>query len=515
VKSLKKLIPYYLHGFLLAFIAPISVYVTYQDASLFNKPDSVWRLTVFCLAYFILNALLFFFIFKDHSTAGMMTTFSILGMLFLWRNFVIFIIAILLGWACLALLIKRRRALHLNNIMLATSFSVVAYFGFNYVKMLYNMNWDDKTPMTQPVLSDFVVPSGITKPDIYYIILDGYGSAEMIQNVHGFDNSAFIEELKKRGFIVPSKSSANYPRTLLALSSTLNMQYLDSVSEKMGDSYIWWPLKGTFEHNAVRTFLENQGYHTVAVMSSWDFTSVTDADIYLHPYPVTLNKFEEVYLQNTNINVFGPLVKDWVALPSYDTHRKIVESSFEYMKQIPGFASPKFSYLHIVSPHTPFVFDAQGNEIDPDYLYTLSDDFIASPSAYRQGYVDQINFLNRKVLDAIDTILASSKTPPIIIIQGDHGSGSFADYNSLGNTCIYERYSILNAYYLPGMDPALIPDDITPVNTFRVLFNHYFSTGMEILPNRNYFSRAIRMYQFEDVSDKVGVPCGKIPEDIP
>jgi hypothetical protein len=83
-------------------------------------------------------------------------------------------------------------------------------------------------------------------PDIYYIILDGYGRADMLQALYGFDNSMFVNALEQRGFVVASESQSNYHRTLLSLSSSLNMQYLDRMSSVMRDSNLWWPGMGMF-----------------------------------------------------------------------------------------------------------------------------------------------------------------------------------------------------------------------------------------------------------------------------
>jgi len=88
----------------------------------------------------------------------------------------------------------------------------------------------------------------------------------------------------------------------------------------------------------------------------------------------------------------------------------------------------------------------------------------------------------------IDTILANSSQPPVIIIQGDHGPGSRLDWDSPQRTCLWERTPILNAYYLPeGRDSLLYPS-ISPVNSFRVVLNSYFGTNLPLLPDDTYFT---------------------------
>lgn len=46
---------------------------------------------------------------------------------------------------------------------------------------------------------------------------------------------------------------------------------------------------------------------------------------------------------------------------------------------------------------------------------------------------------------------------------------------------------MLNAYYLPGANVSeILYPSITPVNTFWVIFNNYFGTNLDLLPDKNY-----------------------------
>ena len=107
--------------------------------------------------------------------------------------------------------------------------------------------------------------------------------------------------------------------------------------------------------------------------------------------------------------------------------------------------------------------------------------------------------------ETIDGILANSKdNPPVIILQSDHGPGSGLVWNrDASRTNLKERFSILNAYFLPGVDDSLIFDSIAPVNSFRIIFNEYFNTGYEILPQRHYFSPVAYPYFYTDVTEKL------------
>ena len=52
-----------------------------------------------------------------------------------------------------------------------------------------------------------------------------------------------------------------------------------------------------------------------------------------------------------------------------------------------------------------------------------------------------------------------------------------------------ERMGILNAYYLPKGGNKTLYKTITPVNSFRKIFNHYFKTDYKILDDVSYFSQ--------------------------
>ena len=59
--------------------------------------------------------------------------------------------------------------------------------------------------------------------------------------------------------------------------------------------------------------------------------------------------------------------------------------------------------------------------------------------------------------------------------------------------------SILNAYYLPDQNPNLIYEHITPVNSFRLIFNTYFNESFDLLEDRSYYQYDGR-YNFTDVT---------------
>jgi hypothetical protein len=125
-----------------------------------------------------------------------------------------------------------------------------------------------------------------------------------------------------------------------------------------------------------------------------------------------------------------------------------------------------------------------------------------SDEDYKIRYIAQLEFINAQVAKTIDSILANSTTPPIIIVQADHGPRMYTDFDSEKDTCLKEAFSVFAAYYLPGIDPEAIPQDISSVNLFRIIFNNYFGADMDLLNRKHYFDTS-RLYMPEDVTSRV------------
>ncbi|MCE7861727.1 MAG: hypothetical protein DYG86_18320, partial [Chloroflexi bacterium CFX2] len=141
------------------------------------------------------------------------------------------------------------------------------------------------------------------------------------------------------------------------------------------------------------------------------------------------------------------------------------------------------------------------------YVVNDATGFPGSQKNYIRGYAEQTQFINQLTLQAVDAILQNSARPPIIIIQGDHGPGGYTNLNIEEESCHRERGSILNAYYFPNQDYASLSPDVTPVNTFRIIFNQYFGTELPLLENHVYFSYWDDPYNFIEVTDGLDEAC--------
>jgi len=326
-------------------------------------------------------------------------------------------------------------------------------------------------------------------PDIYYIILDMYARADILRDAYDYDNSEFIEHLTDKGFYVASGSRSNYMLTYLSLASSLNMEYLNYLSEEPGvestDRTI--PYSMIVDNRVWRT-LKGAGYRFVHFASGWGPTDHNRlADI--NYQPGVLNDFRTMLLETTMLN---PIVSPRGAAQK----RARTLFTFEMIGKISQMEGPTFVFAHLMVPHPPFVFD---RNCDPG-PHTKGI-WVGEPFT-RSGYVDQLICVNKMVEALVDEILARSELPPIIILQADHGPESTtAEWDPPTEAFSRERMGIFNAFYLPGDGRSQLYASITPVNSFRLIFDFYFGTNLGLLEDKSYFSNHGHPYEFIEVRE--------------
>ena len=319
-------------------------------------------------------------------------------------------------------------------------------------------------------------------PDIYYIILDEYAGFESLEKNFGFDNSKFYSELSQRGFFIPSKSYSNYPFTVMSIPSSLNMQYLNFFSEELGtENTDLDPIREILEKNLVMNNLSSNGYYIVS------FFGGTEA--------IGSKKFvdEKIcgdnYYLNEVMNILTPA-------ETYQEKRNEILCTFDEIGNVKErISQPMFVFAHMSIPHKPFVFDENGDSQMIDYN-DLDD------STKKKFYLQQLKFANKMTIRTIDEIFAKSEKDPIIIIQSDHGERTGINWDEPTEDMIKQGLNNLNAYYFPNEKKNKLYNNISPVNTFRIIFNEYFDSDFELLDDRYYWIKSDKKpYDVKDVTE--------------
>ncbi len=363
---------------------------------------------------------------------------------------------------------------------------------------------------TTPLSAESMDIEAISTPDIYYIVLDGYGRDDVLRDDFGYDNSAFIEALEARGFTVARQARANYVQTALSLACTMNMTYLDGLADRLGkDATTRKPLRRMIDDSALWRMLSHLGYKRLAFATGYDITEMRGADYYLSP-PQRLTRFEQGLLDMTPV---GAMLNVLAPGRQYDEHRSRILFALDNLHQAAHMTGPIFTFAHIICPHPPFVLGPQGEFITPNKPFSDTD--LIGPGGYSQEkytkkFPDQIEYLNSRILDQIDLILTKSaqndKPRPVILIQGDHGpsSGSldtaYPDKHSL-----HRRSAILSACNFNRLD---LSQDISSVNAFAVILSGMTTRHFDLKDNMSFWSTWSRPYDFHrmDLDDTPQAP---------
>jgi hypothetical protein len=120
-------------------------------------------------------------------------------------------------------------------------------------------------------------------------------------------------------------------------------------------------------------------------------------------------------------------------------------------------------------PHDPFIYDSNGHPRSFGYM------------DIKLRYLDQAKYASKVLIDLVNYIKANSKNKAVIIIQGDHGFKSWPGEENFEE----KAFENLNAIYLPDENYTNYYDGVSPVNTFRLLFNHYFHTNYDLLQDKS------------------------------
>jgi len=419
-------------------------------------------------------SLLIFFYFYGHIFYGYVSGIH-LGEVTIGRHRFFYPIWILLFLSSIFLILRLKKSLRSSikfinylTIFLVIVATIPIFINFVFEKNNVQNNVKNNVEMAKEDETN----KDINMPNIYYIVLDGYASFDILNDVYNFDNSIFKTSLESQGFFVADKSSANHSYTYLSLSSSLNMMYMDwLVKDNEINKTKLRELGSYIANNNVAKHLKKAGYKYITFDSGYSTTSSTSfvADLNVPCAPVS--EFERILLRTTMLDPFF----------LYGGVRDTILCQFETIGNIAN-SNANFVFAHIVAPHPPFVFDSNGGKVGMNSGL--------NPWSDKNAFVEQTKFVNKKVLEAIKSIKENSKIEPIIIIQSDHGPASSGTEEMLdpSDLLIKERMRILNAYYVPENIKNKLYKEITPVNSFRLILSELLNLDIDLLKDVNWFT---------------------------
>jgi hypothetical protein len=341
-------------------------------------------------------------------------------------------------------------------------------------------------------------------PTIVNLVLDGYARADVLEDLYAYDNRPFLAELERMGFRVLREARCNYIQTALSMASSLNMRYLDDVAATHSNRYDRTTLASLIGSSEVVALLRARGYEIVGFPSGYSYTDSFDADVWWSAG--TLNELSVNWLSGS---WFGSLTCGGRVSPS-TRHMRRVEAILRTLPKASTGDRPRYVYAHLVAPHPPFLFDADGprKTLPKDYSINDGSHLIGTGEmtmdSYRTAYVEQLRYVSIRVQAMLKDLIERSRRPLVVLLHADHGPGSGLSWKSAEKSDVRERSAILCAVYFHDRRYEALRDDLTSVNLHRVILSQYAGYDLPLLPDRTFYSSWTNPYRFIETTERTG-----------
>ena len=347
--------------------------------------------------------------------------------------------------------------------------------------------------------------------DVWYLVFDRYAGSPALETLYGFDNDPFLDELRERGFRVAEGATANYLKTALSLASSLNMEELDAeaLAAEASAPDDWTPVYRRVQgSHAVERFLHDRGYrylHLGLRRGATYANEAADATFLIG----NTTEFGAVFADTTILVALQSVLPGGLATGTAAIYPAQTLYQLDQLDRIADAPGPNFVFAHLLLPHPPYVFNADGSRVTPEQQASRTEE---------EQYLEQLQFANDRILALLDRLHdGPPETWPIVVLAADEGpfperyaadEHGFAWLEATPDELL-RKFSILTAVSVPGaddeaLDAAGFTDALTPVNLFRVVFNAAFDAGLPMLPERNWvFVDQRHIYDLVEVTDRV------------
>jgi hypothetical protein len=308
---------------------------------------------------------------------------------------------------------------------------------------------------------------GADPPDVYYLVVSGYADEATLREKFFCDNRAFLQGLKRRGFALADQSRANYPNPELQMAAALNMQYL---GEAIGPKSQY---QGLLAEHRVGRLLVEQGYRYYHLGGPVD--GLRESPLANESY-----RFSLMPTAYTDRLISLTPLQPW--LGDKDRRTQMLEK-FDRLDMLAQRNGPKLVVAYLTALQPPWTFNHDGAPITSRMLHDQSQ---------QESYKHQLRYVNFRLERAIDAILAFTKGNAVIVVQADEGPRLADDRAAPSDEMakLRQRSGVLCAIYLPrGAAQGKVPAQLTPVNTFRLVFRECFGADVKRLADRSFYWR--------------------------
>lgn len=367
-----------------------------------------------------------------------------------------------------------------RRFMYVGSLSILIVPGFQVVGLSLQSS---AAPLRAPGAIEVGGPAHAELPDVYFVVVDGYGRQDVLAGRYGFRNDLLIDALESEGFFVPRHAWANYSMTHAAIPSMLAMDYVLSPGQRVGSKERLALYDVIGGDNPVVEYLRSAGYRYVHIESDWAGSNCSEmADRCVPRY--FLDESVWALIEKTPVE---PAIRQRVGHPHSQSSLHVFGHLLEEALRPARDERPKFVYAHVLSPHPPLYLDRHCTlRLDSGLggmNLTAPWDSEQSRAHRMAAYVEQVECVNQRILEFVEHLAPEA----VVLISADHGPDSrgqlFKPLAQWNREDVRERLAIFSAYRLPARcEPA---QDISSVNAFRLILGCLFEGDLPHLATRH------------------------------
>lgn len=324
----------------------------------------------------------------------------------------------------------------------------------------------------------------LEKPDIFYIVFDGYPNLDVGQEIYGYDSNNLRLTFQINNINVNEMSTSPYGRTTYTFASIFEGKYLFEPPEvsfedrkKILENY-------KSGNNFIENILRKNGYN---IYKYGNKAFCTDSDVCINDLVKNINTNNSVVydlIMETPIKVI--IEKGWININdifqlSCSTSCEFNRSKDEKLKILLDVVNdntkkPKFVFFHLMNTHEPYVFDENCE-------YSQNPSF-QSAKDNKQGFFSTLNCANNEINFLLNTINLKNT---ILIIQSDHGPNfdkQVSSNNNLTKNQLMSRYYTLSASNFSNF--CIEEEKLSSVNTFRLIIECLSGQTINKVEERNF-----------------------------
>lgn len=319
------------------------------------------------------------------------------------------------------------------------------------------------------------------KPDIFYIIFDEYASTSSLKHYLNYDNSKFDSVLIKNGFYIAAGSESNYNATPFSIASTFSLDYFKlPLEEKKLLSKELLQAQLTLKQTIFPALLKNKDY-SIKNYALFDINGKSSPEEPLFNQDIRYILYKETFWSRVKYDILWHIQMRVPSLFGSQEEaiqrKKILRRNRNNYKNLLKELSiqtdrPKFVFGHILMPHSPYYLNKKGEARNA----TSSDN---RPGIADSLYLDQLIYTNTWLESLVSATNKEFFRPRVVVIQGDHGRRDLMSYHPVLKR--EKQFMNLNCFYFSDKNYDLLYDSISSVNTFRIILNKYFHSGMPLL----------------------------------